>query len=180
MAKNQKQQNNKYKSCAFTGPRPGFFSFGYDEKHPDCQIIKKGLAEEINRLCLEGSRTFYCGGAMGVDMWCGEIVLHLKEIYKDLKLIIVVPFKGQADKWPATYRKRYENLLKNSDEVIILHNDFAKKYYLERNRYMVDNCDLLVAICNKDLIDSYSSSGTYYTIKYAYKTNKKILILNLD
>ena len=42
-----------------------------------------------------------------------------------------------------------------------------------RNRYLVDNCDLLIAIFNGE-----GKGGTAYTVNYAMKQGKEIVILN--
>ena len=39
---------------------------------------------------------------------------------------------------------------------------------------MIDNCDVLFAVWNGS-----QTGGTAYTIRYAYKSNKKVEILNL-
>ena len=42
-----------------------------------------------------------------------------------------------------------------------------------RNRYLVDNCDLLIAIYNGE-----DKCGTAYTVNYAKQQGKEIVILN--
>ena len=171
MCKNSSSQESL--ACAFTGSRPMAFHFKYNENHHDCQNLKKRITLEIHVLYLDGFRTFYCGAAMGVDMWCGEIVLHLKKVYSDIKLISVVPFIGQEKTWPKDYQERYHHLLENSDKTIILHDKFANKHYMERNRYIVDRSDLILAVCAPGTLES-RTGGTYYTVNYANKMGKDI------
>ena len=67
------------KVCAITGHRPTRFKFKYDEKSNGCKKIKSRLRSQFALLYEKGVRTFYVGGAMGTDMWAGEILLRLKE-----------------------------------------------------------------------------------------------------
>lgn len=67
------------KSCAVTGPKPTRFKFGYKEDYSLCKKIKKAMLEQFKRLYHEkGVRRFYIGGAMGVHIWAGELVLQLR------------------------------------------------------------------------------------------------------
>lgn len=52
------------------------------------------------------------------------------------------------------------------------------KDYLERNRNIVDNTEILIAFprCNKEEL----RSGTWSTIRYAHKKNKKVVIVYPD
>lgn len=55
------------------------------------------MLEQFKRLYDEhGVRRYYVGGALGVDMWAGELILRLKEQpgYGDIELVVVLPFEG--------------------------------------------------------------------------------------
>ena len=56
---------------------------------------------------------------------------------------------------------------------------FIKNYYtndcmLKRNRYMVEQSDLIIAVFN-----GIEKGGTWYTINYAKKSNKIIKLLDI-
>ena len=65
--------------CAFTGHRPKAFSFGYDESSPDFEALMNRVRNCIIQACNAGGRTFYCGMAEGADLWCGEMVVDMKD-----------------------------------------------------------------------------------------------------
>lgn len=67
------------KACAFTGHRPKSFPWKYNETAPDCVLLKGVLAEQIEALADRGVTDFLSGMAQGVDLWCAQIVLDLKE-----------------------------------------------------------------------------------------------------
>ena len=67
-------------ACAVTGHRPSRFKFKYSEDYSLCKKIKRAMLEQFKRLYDEhGVRRYYVGGALGVDMWAGELILRLKE-----------------------------------------------------------------------------------------------------
>lgn len=77
----------KDKRCAFTGHRPSSYRFGYDEWHPDCQMLKAILREQVMQLIQEGVTTFITGMALGADTWGAEIVLDFKRKNPELQLL---------------------------------------------------------------------------------------------
>ena len=107
-------------TCAFTGHRPSSYRFGYDEEHPDCESIKFLMASQIVALIGNGVRTFLSGMAAGADIWGAELVLRFKKEYPDIRLIAVIPFESQADKWSAELRERYFNILSECDETVYI------------------------------------------------------------
>ena len=67
------------------------------------QKLKECLLEQFRILHDEKFvRTFFVGGALGVDMWAGEQLLTLRAQtgYEDIKIVVVVPFIGYDSKWP--------------------------------------------------------------------------------
>lgn len=103
---------------------------------------------------------------------CAEIVIELKKIYNNIKLIGVIPFKGQETLWKEEDKLKYKNIISLCDEVIILNNNYKKGCYYERNRYIVDKSNYLICYCRPS-----SKGGTKYTINYAIE--KGIEIKNL-
>ena len=67
------------KICAVTGHRPTRFKFKYNENYSGCKRLKKRLRDQFILLYGQGIRCFLVGGALGVDMWSGEILLELKQ-----------------------------------------------------------------------------------------------------
>ena len=144
------------KTCAFTGHRPEGFVFGYDEDSPICKAVKIAVRNQIERLYDDGYKRFITGCALGVDIWAGESVIDLKRTKKDIELIGAVPFKGQERGWTEEQRERYEALLKNCDDVVTVSKRFNKNAFYIRDRYMVDNADIILAVYD----DTRGYSGT--------------------
>lgn len=159
-------------TVCFTGHRPQHFSFGFDESHPDCISLKKQLKEEIFRQIQNGADTFFCGMAQGVDTWAAEAVLLAKEQFTYLKLIAAIPCPDQPKRWSESSIKRYNDILEKCDEKIIISPFYHGGCMHQRNRYMVDNSDVLIAV-----YDSSESGGTASTVSYAKKNGKAIVHL---
>ena len=96
---------NENQACVFSGHR-----------HLGEDFSLKSLKKEIERLIKEKKvNTFYCGMAMGFDLYAGEIVAKLKKKFP-VKLIACIPYYGQEKGYLETDKKRYFKLLKACDE----------------------------------------------------------------
>lgn len=162
-------------ACAFTGHRPGRFCFGYDEEHEQCKQLKSVLADQIAALIDAGITTFYTGMAQGVDQWAAAIVLALSEEHPGIRLIAVLPCETQANKWSVDQRERHFNILAECDDVITLAGHYTPTCMLERNRYLVDHAEYLLAV-----YDNGIRGGTAHTIRYAEKRGRKIISIHPD
>ena len=161
--------------CAFSGHRPERFHFGYDETHEDCLKIKAVLRKQIESLIAKNV-TIYCSGmAMGVDVWAAAIVLELKANHPNITLNAAVPCKTQSNRWPLEQQERYHDILAQCDHVTTLHEKYTRSCMFERNRFMVDNSDYLLAV-----YAGGDKGGTAYTVSYAQKKGRKIIIIHPD
>lgn len=162
-------------TCAFTGHRPVRFSFGYDEEDEKCLRLKLVLAQQISALIEGGVSLFYTGMALGTDQWCAAIVLDMKRQYPNIQLTAVLPCETQANKWSPEQRERYFNTLAECDDVITLNTHYTPQCMLERNRYMIDHADYLLAV-----YDGGGKGGTAYTVRYAREKKREIIAIHPD
>ena len=163
----------KETACAFTGHRPKSFPWKYKETAPDCVLLKETLAAQIRLLADSGVTDWLSGMALGVDLWCAQIVLSLKEKNPALRLHCILPREGQEVKWPKAEQEQYHSILKRADEVVYVSRDYHPDCMLERNRYMVDRASILLAVYN----GTYRS-GTAMTVRYAKEQGTKIMIID--
>ena len=162
----------KETACAFTG-RPKSFPWKYKETAPDCVLLKETLAAQIRLLADSGVTDWLSGMALGVDLWCAQIVLSLKEKNPALRLHCILPREGQEVKWPKAEQEQYHSIVKRADEVVYVSRDYHPDCMLERNRYMVDRASILLAVYN----GTYRS-GTAMTVRYAKEQGTKIMIID--
>lgn len=152
--------DNKKISCAFTGHR-----------EPDERFSPSLLFSAIEYLIGEGIVNFYCGMAMGYDLIAAEAVIKLRQNHPQIKLIACVPCPGQDRYFPAEEKKKYNSILPLCDRVEILSERYYKGCMLVRDRFMVDNCDTVLAHIAK------AGGGTGYTVRYAHSKNRRIFVV---
>jgi uncharacterized phage-like protein YoqJ len=168
--------DDKQKTCCFTGHRPTKLPFGYYEDGPDCLRLKVRLYCEVDRMRENGVTVFLTGMAQGMDMIAAEIVLDIKKayIFDDVRLVAVVPFEGQADRWGQANRARYSRILSKADEIVTLQKLYTDDCMLARNRWMVDASSHMIAVFNG------REGGTKYTVKYAIKQGLDVVVIHPD
>ena len=171
----------EYKACAITGHRPSRFKWKYNENNNGCKQLKRRLKEQFVQLYDKGVRCFYDGGALGVDLWSGELLLELKEQpeYSDIELVLVLPFDGHDRDWDPKSRRRLSVLRQHSTEVVIAgtaENSPVTNYRL-RNQYMVDHASCLLAVYDNDW---NLRSGTMQTVNYARRKGLPITLIHPD
>lgn len=148
---------------AFTGYRLQKMPFGFDETDPRCRDFLKRLEDSIAVLIINNYTHFITGGALGMDMFSAEIVLKLKQKYPWITLEVAVPFEAQAERWNDAYRLRYDRILREADMITVISRSYTKTCMFRRNRYLVDNADLLFACYDG------KPGGTAMTVEYAHR-----------
>lgn len=146
-------------SCTFTGHRALV----------DLDVAL--LDRVVKNLIKNGCKRFLCGMAQGFDLAAAESVIALKREFLDVELVACVPCEGQSCYFSAADKLRYDRVLKNCSEIIVLSENYYQGCMHLRDRFMVDNCDLVVCYLRK------RSGGTYYTVKYARSQDKKVIEL---
>ena len=112
---------SQFYSCAITSQRPTRFKFKYQEYMTSCKRLKKRLHDVFAELYRRGVRRFYVGGALGVDLWAGEILLEMRrqEEYQELEIVLVYPFPGHDERWDPKSRERLRHLKENCDQFVM-------------------------------------------------------------
>lgn len=165
------QSLNSSTAC-FTGHRSQKLPWGLNENDERCLIMKDVLRENIIKAYERGYKTFICGMAIGFDMICAETILDLKKVYHDIKIIGALPCRTQDVNWSQKNKKRYRELLGKIDYIRCIYDEYiGRDCMLERNRYMVNNSSLLIALFNG------LPGGTKSTIDYALKQGLDIVII---
>ena len=116
---------------------------------------------------------FYSGGADGVDCWASLIVLELRQKNPALKLHLILPHEGQADRWSEPAQERYHWILEQADSVEYVSQEYYEGCMLDRNHRLVEVAGLLLAVYNGE-----RRGGTAATVRYAQKLGRKIIVLN--
>ena len=166
-------------TCAVTGHRPTRFKWKYNENNNGCKRLKKRMHDQFIALYEKGVRRFLVGGSLGVDQWAGEIILRLKEQpeYSDIELVVVLPFPDHDEQWDARSRERLSFLIRHSAECVTVGKTAGRERYIQRNRYMVDHADCLLAVYDGEW---NLRSSTTQTIKYAKSKHLPVNLIHPD
>ena len=155
---------NKSQSVAFTGHRNII-----GNKRPELRVAVDNALIELYQ---SGYRNFISGMAMGFDLLAASAVIALKRRFSDVKLIAVVPYRNQSEKFSEYEQKRYQYALQNADEVIVLREKYSNGCLLRRNDYMLAHASGLIAF-----YDGKPKGGTFYTIRKASESSMPIINL---
>lgn len=150
--------------AAFTGHRPDKLG-GYKLPNPTyvhvCQKIEKALKELKPEKVISGM-------ALGVDQWAANIAHRLS-----IPFIAAVPFEGQEKAWPIQSQETFHKLIKLACErVIVSPGGYSAHKMQIRNAWMVDHCDILIAIWDG------SQGGTGNCVNYAKSIGKEIYLID--
>lgn len=167
------------KTCMITGHRPSRFKFKYNEDYKLCIKLKKVLVAQLTAQYENGVRTFWVGGAIGVDTWAAEAILQMKQQpeYADLQLYVAVPFPGQDDAFDPKQKRRYRAILAGCDKSITVCPAYAPGAYQKRNAYMVAHCDCVLAVYDSE---KALRSGTGQTANMAIKKGLPVTLIHPD
>jgi uncharacterized phage-like protein YoqJ len=156
---------------AITGHRPNKLGNDYDLTSPLILQIKQAISKILGELHLKysGDITLITGMALGIDTLFAKMAIE-----NDTPFIAAIPCYGQAAVWPKRSQDIWRDLLNKASEIINVSGQIGYKseYMQQRNIWMVDNCDLLIAVWDG------TPGGTANCVKYAISKNKPWIHIN--
>ena len=110
--------------------------------------------------------------ALGYDQLFAEVAIEL-----NIPILAAVPFLGQEKIWPKKSQDRYNKILNNKLVIqhVVFEGGFASWKLLDRNKYMVNRCNLVLACYNGDL-----TGGTAHCFNYANNNDVEVIRINPD
>lgn len=156
---------------AVTGHRPNKL-WGYDYSHDNYIKLFSKMYD-----FLKENETTHCisGMALGVDTIFALAALRYKRDNPERNVIVecAIPCRNHSSQWSTKDKGLYNSILVKADRVTLVSDEEYKPWLMQRrNEYMVDNCDLLLAIWDG------TKGGTGNCVKYAQKKDKKIVQIN--
>lgn len=101
----------------------------------------KGLTRVIlENLIIRGNKTFLTGLEPGFDRLCVNTLLKLKKVNKKIRLIAILPHQHFY-----IYDRQAQFILKNCDDIIEISEKYRENCVDERNRFMIEKCDIVLA-----------------------------------
>lgn len=160
-------------SCAIVGHRPQKLPWKDDESNDQCEILKYTLAGIIRGLAEDGVTEFYSGISQGIDCWASEAVLTLRRQSPRTKLHCILPCQGMEEGRSKRDQARCRDILEQASSVVYLDKALREGDMRRRNRYLVEHCDILLAV-----YDGEDQGGTAEAVAYARSLGRSILILS--
>jgi len=133
--------------------------------------IKKHLEDEIINLINQGVTNFYSGGLIGFDLLAAETIINLKSQFPNITLSTVIAYEDQYEDWTPINQQRYFLILRESDKINILSNNYYNNCILIRHKYVIESSNYCIAYIK------ISFGDTFYGVSYAQKC--EIPIINL-
>ena len=153
--------------CCVTGHRPKGFPFPYGRASANYRSYQLAVKNKVQELIARGFTVFLVGMAQGADMDFAEAVLAERGC--ELALEAAIPCPNQTRGWGIKEKLRYHAILKRCTDKHLISNAYHNGCMQERNAYMVDRADLVIAIWNGE-----RHGGTWNTISYAKRKGKLI------
>jgi len=129
-------------------------------------------SEELKKR-LEGCTEFIFGDCIGSDWEAANIAIF------NVQIFTIYPQNINTKKRAFFYNKE-KDIKRENGEWLLYPSGLRIRWMpagkpLERNKLIVDNCDKLIATPKE--FEHTLRSGTWNTIRYAWKTKKEVLII---
>lgn len=98
-------------------------------------------------------------------------MLRLRQIYPQIRLILVLPCRDQTQGWRQEDVARYEGIKEQADKVVYTSERYTPGCMHRRNRHLVEHSSVCVAYCIR------SSGGSAYTVEYARQHGLRVFLL---
>ncbi|MBE6727620.1 MAG: DUF1273 family protein [Ruminococcaceae bacterium] len=138
-------------------------SFGHRDIQPDMNILNSTLES----LILTKKINIFITGGMGIfDSCFTSSVKKLKQKYPHIKLFLIKPyFSSELNKNKEYYTSQYDDII-IPESLAFIH---PKSAIYERNKWMIDNSDIVVFNIQ------HNYGGAYKAFEYSVRTGKNII-----
>ena len=148
------------KTCSFTGHRR--IESAHESK------LSNLLSRAIKYAYDNGCRKFITGGAIGFDTLAAREVIKFRISHPDVSLVLALPCVNQDENWSLAQRDSYSYTLSMADEVVYVSEEYTDTCMRERNRYLAEECDMLIAYAAR------YASGAGQTVRMAKELGKQV------
>ena len=145
------------KTCCFTGHKNLTQEQAIEALH---LLIKR-----VNELTIKGYTHFISSFANDTDVLFAQIIGSFRYKNKDLILEVVIPIENKLN---SLDKIKYALMLYN--KVTVIQEQCGPECFQKRNKYMIDNSDVVVA-----LWDEKTSKEAYNAVNYARSQGKEII-----
>lgn len=158
----------KEKTVAFTGHRTNKIV----QENGDCNlpnVIATETYQKVLSLCQKGYDAFLTGMSEGFDLIAAEAVLKAQKVFPNIRLIAVIPFQGQEQRYFFEDKRRYKDICEKASECYFTSQSYHDRAFFDRNDFLVANASYIVCYYITGM-----RSGTMHTVNRATQANLKI------
>lgn len=164
-------------ACCFIAHRPQKLPWRFDEQHPHCMALKEILLLQVKQMITHYEvRHFITTMQRGVGTYAAEMVLELRDIFP-ITLECAIAFEEQTSYWLEDERNRFFSIIERADREVLLQKPFTDGCFRRQNRYLVDQCQFVIAVWNGQ------PGGTGDAVGYAVEKHRHVIRIdpfNLD
>lgn len=159
------------RKIAFTGHRPNKLWNDYELVSPQMIALETKIASVLDGIDATSSTdsVIITGMALGVDT-----LVALLAIKRNMPFIAAIPCQQQYAMWPQRSKERWMDITdhKLCTKEYISNGPYSPQKMQLRNEWMVNNCDILIAIWNG------TNGGTRNCLKYAINQRKQHIVID--
>lgn len=150
----------------------------FQENDPKIAIIKKVLTSQIKQFIEEGYQWFLIGGALGVEIWAGQVLIELKKEYAEVNLGIIFPYQDFGHKWNEKNKNQLADLLKDADFVdSVSHSTYQNKTQFQNHtRFLLSHSDGCFLIYDEEFAGKCQS---FFEDAIVYKESQNYFIAQI-
>lgn len=141
------------------GPKPDKM-FGYDMNAKGYRILIDSVKEELEKCVQAGKNVVLINGYIGGDVIGYNAAQELKKIYKEIVIVVAVPFLKLDEKWPQKDRTNYHDMIHNADAFIEIDTvpnyrygnpgEYMKEKFIKKNDFNMDHASAFIIIKDND------------------------------
>ena len=162
-------------TCCMIGHHLKGFPFDRTEGYFSYLEYLDQLYKEIKLLIEQGCHHFISGIGEGADIDFANYVLFYRNFEQDVTLEIALPSPIRRNQAITPYMERHDDILIFCDFTYIACSKYQKGCVQQRNRYMVDKADVVLAGWNRN-----REGGIWDMIQYAQSKGKSIRYIILS
>jgi uncharacterized phage-like protein YoqJ len=149
------------------------FPYELDKDYDLKSNLSLRIRQELERVIrFTKPKVMLSGMNLGIDtMWAKLAIEH------EVELLAVLPCIDQSAPWNEDKKQIYETILTTYSKIDIYYTSeepYMTGCFERRNKWLIDNCDLLVAVFNN------RPGIAHQCVTYANKQKRKTLFINPD
>lgn len=152
--------------------------YKFNEEEELVISLKEKLSSIFQQVTRDTDFTVMSNGEFGVPLWSLEVALAVRGLGQSISVEIVVPCDEQDEGWAEEWRDRYYKAIESVDaapELPLEYTDLCDKtedFYDATDRYMIDQCDIVIAVTAEDEIPE--------AVDYAQMKNRPVIYIDAN